>query len=164
MKYYIAYGSNMSQDQMYWRCPNAELVGIGYLDGYALEFYLHATVEPSDDFHARVPVAIWTISDEDEASLDMYEGVPSYYTKETATAYLLDGTEITGLIYIMNKIRPELPTTTYFFGIADAYDDLGFTSEQDHAGLNNAFVRALRRAHDDHLLQTKARRQYLASR
>ena len=42
---YIAYGSNMSGEQMAVRCPGAKLVGTGILEGAQLEFYLHATVE-----------------------------------------------------------------------------------------------------------------------
>lgn len=41
-KYYIAYGSNMSTSQMALRCPDAKLVGTGWLNGYRLAFHLHA--------------------------------------------------------------------------------------------------------------------------
>ena len=41
---YIAYGSNMVEEQMAYRCPNAKLVGTGQLPNHRLEFYLHATV------------------------------------------------------------------------------------------------------------------------
>ena len=40
---YIAYGSNMVEEQMAVRCPEARLVGTGYISGARLEFYLHAT-------------------------------------------------------------------------------------------------------------------------
>ena len=42
---YIAYGSNMVEEQMAYRCPNARLIGMGQLPNHRLEFYLHATVE-----------------------------------------------------------------------------------------------------------------------
>ena len=42
---YIAYGSNMVEEQMAHRCPNARLIGMGQLPNHRLEFYLHATVE-----------------------------------------------------------------------------------------------------------------------
>ena len=41
---YIAYGSNMVEEQMAHRCPGAKLIGTGYLPNHRLEFYLHATV------------------------------------------------------------------------------------------------------------------------
>ena len=81
---YIAYGSNMVQEQMAFRCPDAKLIGMGYLEGARLEFYLHATVERTGKKRNRVPVAVWEISRADEISLDRYEGVAGgYYTKET---------------------------------------------------------------------------------
>ena len=46
---YIAYGSNMVQEQMAVRCPEAKLIGTGYISGARLEFYLHATVEETGD-------------------------------------------------------------------------------------------------------------------
>ena len=73
---YIAYGSNMVQEQMAFRCPDARLIGTGYIAGARLEFYLHATVEKTGDQRNRVPVAVWEINDRDERSLDRYEGSP----------------------------------------------------------------------------------------
>ncbi len=52
---YIAYGSNMVQEQMAFRCPDARLIGTGYIAGARLEFYLHATVEKTGDQRNRVP-------------------------------------------------------------------------------------------------------------
>ena len=72
---YIAYGSNMVQEQMAFRCPDAKLIGMGYIEGAQLEFYLHATVERTGKKRNRVPVAVWEISRSDEISLDRYEGV-----------------------------------------------------------------------------------------
>ena len=74
---YIAYGSNMVAEQMAHRCPNARLLGTGWLLNHRLEFYLHATVEKTRSKGARVPVAVWEIDEADEHSLDRYEGVPT---------------------------------------------------------------------------------------
>ena len=122
---YIAYGSNMSIEQMSYRCPDARIVGAGYLEGWKLEFYLHATVEPVSR-NGRVPVLVWEISERDEVSLDRYEGVPSYYTKSTAQVTLVDGSKVSGLIYLMRKFRDLPPTDWYVKGIADAYKRFGF--------------------------------------
>ena len=79
---YIAYGSNMVSEQMAWRCPEAKLIGTGYLEGARLEFYLHATVERTALKSDRAPVAVWEINSHDERNLDRYEGFPNYYIKE----------------------------------------------------------------------------------
>ena len=126
---YIAYGSNMVKEQMAWRCPEARLVGTGYIAGARLEFYLHATVEKTGNPEDRVPVAVWEISKRDERSLDVYEGFPTYYTKETWPVEMTDGSQIKGMVYIMQLIRKSPPTPGYYGGIADAYCKMGFSRE-----------------------------------
>ena len=141
---YIAYGSNMSLVQMKYRCPNARFIGKGYLPKYRLEFYLHATIEPAPRMRKGVPVAVFEIDEADEKLLDRYEGYPSYYRKETVTVNMKDGSQIEGMVYIMEEIRNALPDKRYFIGIVDAYVDLGFGSEiKKH--LNGALVRCKRR-------------------
>ena len=126
---YIAYGSNMVAEQMAHRCPDAKLIGTGYLPNHRLEFYLHATVERTRAHDAQVPVAVWEISEEDERSLERYEGFPTYYTKHRRRVVMDDGTELWGMVYIMNMIRPQPPTPTYYNGIHNAYVKLGLHSE-----------------------------------
>ncbi len=126
---YIAYGSNMVKEQMDFRCPDAKLIGTGYIAGARLEFYLHATVEKTGDMRNRVPVAVWEISAADEKRLDRYEGYPTYYTKQEWTVHMDDGSEIKGMIYLMNLIRHMPPQRGYYQGIADAYRALGLSRQ-----------------------------------
>ena len=126
---YIAYGSNMSQDQMARRCPDAKLIGTGYLPNHRLEFYLHATVERTRAHDAKVPVAVWEISKADEARLDIYEGFPSYYIKAPRKVKMMDGSAIRGMIYLMNYLRISPPASEYYDGIETAYMKLGFTDD-----------------------------------
>ena len=127
---YIAYGSNMVQHQMDHRCPDAALVGIGVLPGYTLEFYRHATIEPDLTGTSSVPVAVWNITGRDEASLDFYEGYPSYYGKEQRTVIMRDGSQIKGMVYIMRaQYKDGEPDSFYCEGIERAYADLGLDAE-----------------------------------
>ena len=141
---YIAYGSNMVKEQMAYRCPDARLIGMGYLPGAQLEFYLHATVERSQIKKAHVPVAVWEISEADEQRLDSYEGYPSYYIKAERTVHMTDGSEIKGMIYLMNQKRVAPPTRDYYEGIRRAYQTLGFRSEIEKV-LEPALLRSLAR-------------------
>lgn len=143
---YIAYGSNMVESQMAHRCPDARLIGTGYIERARLEFYLHATVERTRFKSSRVPVAVWEISDEDEKSLDRYEGFPRYYVKKEWTVKMNDGSEIKGMVYVMNLIRPQPPTIGYYNGIFDAYNKLGLGSEIETV-LEPALQRSLSRGH-----------------
>ena len=79
-RYYIAYGSNLSQEQMARRCPTAKIVGTTTLKDWRLLFNGPASIERKEGY--EVPVLIWEIMPTDEKSLDRYEGYPSYYRKE----------------------------------------------------------------------------------
>lgn len=142
---YIAYGSNMSIKQMEYRCPDAKLFGIGYIESARLEFYLHATVERSEIKTDHVPVAVWEISIEDEQRLDRYEGYPDYYTKRERVMRMTDGFRVRGMIYLMRIRRPLPPEGYYYEGIRAAYEDLGLASEIETA-LRPALIRAQVRA------------------
>ena len=144
---YIAYGSNMVKKQMDFRCPNARLIGMGYLLNHRLEFYLHATVERTRTRGEVVPVAVWEIDREDERSLDRYEGYPNYYSKQKRKVLMNDGSEIEGMIYIMKRIRPYPPTKEYYGGIKKAYEDLGISFEIEKV-LMPALKRSLSRERD----------------
>lgn len=138
---YIAYGSNMVAEQMAHRCPQARLIGTGFIPKARLEFYLHATVERSKIKTDRVPVAVWEISKADEKSLDRYEGFPNYYTKDVWTVQMDGGSRIKGMIYLMNLKRKSSPTRDYYLGIRNAYDELGFSTE-----IRRVLLPALRRS------------------
>lgn len=141
---YIAYGSNMVKHQMDHRCPDAVLVGIGDIPGYTLEFYNHATIELDPSGESSVPVAVWKISDNDEANLDFYEGFPSYYGKSLCIVEMRDGSQIEGMVYIMRtQYKHGKADSFYCDEIERAYADLGLGSEID-----TILKPALQRCHD----------------
>jgi gamma-glutamylcyclotransferase (GGCT)/AIG2-like uncharacterized protein YtfP len=143
--YYIAYGSNLHVGQMEYRCPGASVVCKGELKDYELVFQgregnAHANVIPAEG--KVVPVVVWSITKEDEAHLDMYEGVRGgYYRKEYMTVETKNG-EIEGLIYIMNPNPYNLPDKRYLHVIEVGYDTFGF----DFRVLVNAYVVSKERA------------------
>ena len=126
---YIAYGSNMSAEHMALRCPGAKLLGVGHINNARLEFYTHATVIKTEDYRYRVPVAVWEINKSDEHALDLYEGVPVYYSKETWSVEMRDLSQIRGMIYIMKLFRKQPPSSIYYRNIGKAYKKLGLESE-----------------------------------
>lgn len=135
-KLYIAYGSNMNIGQMARRCPTAKVVASTWLEGYQLRFrggsYSSvATVEPSED--DLVPVLVWEIQPDDEKSLDIYEGWPHLYRKETLKIKLGKKT-LPAMIYIMNgeKYPYGYPSQSYFDTIRDGYISAGFDPKLLH--------------------------------
>lgn len=128
---YIAYGSNMSLEQMDYRCPNSYVVCNGKLKGWKLVFNYHADVIKTDNENDFVPVVAWNIADCDWARLDMYEGYPSYYVKETVNVILDNGKIEKAVVYVMAENRKGIypPEQNYFDGIREGYIENGIDVE-----------------------------------
>jgi len=128
-KYYIAYGSNMDERQMAYRCPTARLVGKLEIEGYRLLFKgsktgAYATIEPRTG--SRVPVLLWEIEEIDERSLDRYEGYPDFYYKKDLEVEL-NGEKKIAMVYIMDEKRKlGVPSIGYYDILERAYDKFGF--------------------------------------
>ena len=120
---YIAYGSNMNLKQMDYRCPNSYVVCNGKLKGWKLVFNFHADIVRTDNKDDFVPVVVWDIADSDWARLDMYEGYPSYYTKETVNVILDNGKVEKAIVYAMADNRKGIckPSKDYFECIEEGY-------------------------------------------
>ena len=134
-RYYLVYGSNLSEEQMKVRTPDAVIVGTGRLEGWRLLFRQFATIKKYKGY--SVPVLVWKISEQDERSLDRYEGFPRFYAKKdlTLTVTSIDGSdlgELTAMVYIMTKkatdargINP-LPSKYYYSVLKAGYETFGF--------------------------------------
>lgn len=134
-KYYLAYGSNLNLEQMKHRCPTAKPVGTAFIEDYRLMFkgsltgsYLTIEKEPL----SQVPVGVWLIEDSDEASLDIYEGYPTFYYKKHLA---LDFKTFKGktkhideaIVYIMHEDRTlGTPSAHYMKTCLDGYKNFKF--------------------------------------
>ena len=142
---YIAYGSNLNKEQMYYRCPTAKPIAVDILKDHQLVFQgnpfnAHANVIPAEG--KEVPVAIWEITPKDEASLDIYEGVRGgYYTKEHMEVNV-NGEKKEALIYIMTPRPYGIPTDGYLQTIVEGYKDFHFSARI----LNEAVIHAHKKA------------------
>lgn len=147
-RYYMAYGSNLSVEQMAHRCPDAKVVGMAAIRDWKLVFRVHANIEPCAG--RVVPVLIWEISGRDERNLDLYEGYPSYYCKQDMTVTMsdLDGKnprEITAMVYLMNDGHPiRTPMKGYYDTLEEGYTRFGFNTHL----LELAFEEAMEVEHD----------------
>lgn len=125
-KLYVAYGSNLNHEQMGQRCPEADFYGVGKLRGYELQFKgeqgcAFATIAPKEG--SFVPVAVWEISPEDEASLDRYEGYPLMYLKQKMVMNL-NGESKEAFAYVMNPaMKFGLPSGKYYNTVIMGYCD-----------------------------------------
>ena len=125
-RYYIAYGSNLSESQMAMRCPTAKVVGTSILKDWRLLFDGPASIEKKEGY--TVPILIWEIQPSDEQSLDRYEGYPSYYRKEMLQVEV-NGEIIEAMVYIMNTKREAKPSVGYYRVLSAGYDAFGFDKQ-----------------------------------
>ena len=135
LRLYVAYGSNLNRRQMEYRCPDARVIGTAELQGWRLMFkgsltgnYL--TIEREAGY--TVPVAVWAVSERDEASLDRYEGYPNFYYKKDLKVEVHElatgrTRPVTAFVYIMHEDR-ELgcPADSYLEGCMEGYRSFGF--------------------------------------
>ena len=74
---YFAYGSNLNQEQMSGRCPDAKPLGKFTLENWRLVFRGVADIEPHEG--SLLMCGLWDITSRDEKNLDRYEGFPRLY-------------------------------------------------------------------------------------
>ena len=130
-RYYIAYGSNLSVEQMAHRTPEAKIIGTAVLRGWRLLFMNYATIEENPDYDT--PVLVWEISPQDEKNLDRYEGYPDFYFKRDlqVTVTPLNGgkpIELNAMVYIMSEEydKTQAPGFDYYDILDEGYERFGF--------------------------------------
>lgn len=94
----FAYGANTNTQSMDWRCPKAVDLGAATLPGFSFEFRVHADVVEREG--ARVRGVLWAITPECEASLDSFEGFPTYYVKREVRVWWR-GAHVPAFVYVM---------------------------------------------------------------
>ena len=127
---YFAYGSNMDRNQMVERCPNATLMGLGYLAGYSfgVDKKGYATVDKKAG--KTVEGAVWHLTKEDEESLDVREGVRSDCYRKEYINVEYNNHEIPMLIYISNRERANTSSNKeYMRKIINATRDLSLSDD-----------------------------------
>lgn len=133
---YFAYGSNMSLNQMDFRCPQASVVENVRVEDYRLTFCSMnpgngvATILPEEGSH--VDGVLWRITPECEKSLDRYEGYPRLYGKETIHVKNAEGKEREVLVYTMNepyRNSPARPSDFYLKGILEGCRENGMPTK-----------------------------------
>ena len=128
--FYLAYGSNLNVEQMKYRCPGAEIIGTSEIKDYRLMFKgsktgAYLTIEP--EVGSSVPVGVWRVTGADIASLDRYEGYPSFYYKKAMNLFCSDGHRHKSFVYIMHEDRLlGIPSRYYVETCLSGYESFGF--------------------------------------
>ena len=132
MMLYLAYGTNIPTIEMADRAKDATCYGWGVISNYRMAFGSggFATLLPAKGM--STPVAIYSCSQNDFSRLDVYEGCPHFYHKESMTyipkavRYCFKPDSFIGIVYVMNpgnKIM--LPNARALKTAADGYRELG---------------------------------------
>ena len=131
MALYAAYGSNMDPAQMAKRCPHSPQRGTGWLEDWRLTFggedlgWEGALTTLVEDPGERVFVALYELSEGDEASLDRWDGASiGYYRKFTVRIATLDG-DVVAWLYVLNDYEGGLPSARHLGIMADAAELAG---------------------------------------
>ena len=147
-RYYLAYGSNLSVQQMRFRCPTARVIGTAVIEDYELLYKgsktgSYLTIEPKKG--AMVPVGVWSVEEADEVALDRYEGYPDFYYKkelQLSIKGIRTGKERlrNAFVYIMHEDRAfGIPTRGYVETCMNGYRTFGF----DESFLLEAYKRSM---------------------
>lgn len=135
-RYYIAYGSNLSTQQMAHRCPDARIAGTAILKDWQLLFKRFATI--AEKPQKNTPVLIWEITPQDEKNLDRYEGFPTYYFKKDIEVEMFptdvagqptdaEPETVTAMVYIMDELQKfSPPSSGYYKVLEDGYTAFHF--------------------------------------
>jgi len=126
---YFAYGANLNNAGMKWRCPKATPIKNITLSNWRLVFRGVADIEPS--LGHSVQGVLWHITPECEASLDRFEGYPTLYTKD----YFLVSTKVDEqgncveseevMVYLMMRDTYGAPFHGYLDTIQEGYLEHG---------------------------------------
>ena len=127
---YFAYGSNLSERAMQFRCPGAVKVKALTLIGAKLVFRGAADIEVTDDPNDTIEGGVWQITKKHERTLDSYEGasrrnpdVGSYRRTFFELGEGADAKEV--LVYKMNDTGVAPPSGRYYDLIVEGYGDFG---------------------------------------
>jgi gamma-glutamylcyclotransferase len=111
--YYFGYGSNLSKDQMFVRCPESSYLTSGSLSDYSwfINTRGYASIKPDqNDF---VLGEIFTLSDKDIELLDIYESVAAGMYEKFIMSVKTQSGFIDCLVYIATNKEIGQPQAEY---------------------------------------------------
>jgi gamma-glutamylcyclotransferase (GGCT)/AIG2-like uncharacterized protein YtfP len=126
---YAAYGSNLDPRQMAHRCPHSPLRGTGWLTGWRITFggegWDGALPTLVEDPGSQIFVALYDVTEADEASLDSWEGADQgLYRKVRVRVATLEGEQL-AWVYVLDDFEGGTPSALTLGILADAAEAAG---------------------------------------
>lgn len=121
----------MHPEQMLQRCPHSPLSGTGWLHGWRLTFGggdigwegALATVAPDPD--EKVFVVLYDVSEEDENSLDRWEGGELGIHRKVRLRIDTEDGPVLAWLYVLDAYEGGLPSARYLGVMAEAAEIAG---------------------------------------
>ena len=135
MSIYAAYGSNMHPEQMLLHCPHSPMSGTGWLRGWRLTFsgedlgWEGALATVVEDPDSSVFVVLYDVPEEDEVSLDRWEGAELGLHRKIRVRVDTAGDAVLAWLYVMDAYEGGLPSARYIGVMADAAEIAGAPAE-----------------------------------
>lgn len=131
MTLYAAYGPNLDPARMSERCPHSPLQATGWLIGWRLTFggeehgWDGALPTLVEDPVEQVYVAVYDVTDEDEATLDTWEAADTGLYRKTRVRVSTLGGELVVWAYVLDAYEGGLPSASFLGILADAAEAAG---------------------------------------
>lgn len=124
---YFAFASNMVAAQMAKRCPGATCLGNAVLEGHRFRIGCRGYGTVVAEAAATVHGVLWALRPEDEAALDVYEGVRhGLYRKVRHAVRTADGANHEAMVYVAADPEPGAAVPGYVEKIVAAAEAHSF--------------------------------------
>ena len=126
MTLYAAYGTNLDPARMGERCPHSPMHTTGWLEGWRLTFggeehgWDGSLTTIVQDAFEQVFVAVYDITEQDEANLDAWEAADSGLYRKTKVRVATMSGELVVWTYVLDAYEGGLPSASYLGMLADA--------------------------------------------
>lgn len=122
---YFAYGSNMAESQIKFRCADATFMGVSKLNNKSFFINAKGVASIKDKAGSYVQGIVWALSNNDVQSLDAYEGYPNSYIK-IYYEILLNNKVLPVLVYESTNLEIGNPREGYLEKIIKTAQTLSF--------------------------------------
>ena len=126
MTLYAAYGTNLDPARMGERCPHSPLQTVGWLLGWRLTFggedlgWDGAMATIVEDPLEQVFVAVYDVTRDDEAHLDLWESADTGLFRKTKVRVSTLNGEVVTWAYVLDAYEGGLPSASYLGILADS--------------------------------------------
>src|SRR5215203_1468705 len=123
---YAAYGTNLDPARMGERCPHSPLHTVGWLLGWRLTFggedlgWDGAMATIVEDPLEQVFVAVYDVTRDDEAHLDLWESADTGLFRKTKVRVSTLNGEVVTWAYVLDAYEGGLPSASYLGILADS--------------------------------------------